>query len=241
MNTITPFLRTVELKTMSDMLDDLEGIRIANENRIRSLEQADIGGEEVDTLKESLAVLTKQEEAIIKGLQKSMRRHPLGPWLKAQRGIGEKQGARLLAALGDPLVNESGDEPVLRTVGHLWAYCGYHVIDGAAPKRARGAKANWSATAKMRAFLIAESCVKQPKGSRYRDVYDHARDKYIDAVHPVACVRCGPKGKPAEQGSPLSLGHQHARALRAVAKSVLEDIWYESLRLHQERDEQIAA
>jgi hypothetical protein len=31
-----------------------------------------------------------------------MRAHPLGPWVKRTTGVGEKTGARLLAAIGDP-------------------------------------------------------------------------------------------------------------------------------------------
>jgi hypothetical protein len=106
-------------------------------------------------------------------------------------------------------------------------------IAGVAPKRARGQKANWSATAKMRAYLVAVSCMKC-LDSPYRKVYDDAREKYADAVHQASCIRCGPSGKPADEGSPLSDGHKHARALRAVAKAVLKDLWREAKRLHEE-------
>lgn len=43
----------------------------------------------------------------------------------------------------------------------------------------------------------------------------------------------GPAGKPAPTGSPLSTGHQHARALRLVAKTVLRDLWREARRIHE--------
>jgi hypothetical protein len=106
-------------------------------------------------------------------------------------------------------------------------------LAGVAPKRARGQRANWSATAKMRAYLVAVSCMKC-MDSPYRKVYDDAREKYADAVHQVPCIRCGPSGKPAGAGSALSDGHKHARALRAVAKEVLKDLWREAKRLHEE-------
>jgi hypothetical protein len=101
-----------------------------------------------------------------------------------------------------------------------------------APKRQRGQRANWSTVAKTRAFLVAESCIKQ-RTSPFRAVYDGTRAKYADAVHAVECVRCGPKGSPAPAGSPLSDGHKHARALRAVSKAVLKEMWRESARLHE--------
>jgi hypothetical protein len=103
---------------------------------------------------------------------------------------------------------------------------------GVAAARARGQRANWSASAKMRAYLVAVSIVKA--GGPYREVYDQARAKYDGALHQVECKRCGPSGKPAQPGSPISAGHQHARALRAVAKEVLKDLWREAKRLHEE-------
>jgi hypothetical protein len=103
---------------------------------------------------------------------------------------------------------------------------------GVAPTRARGQRANWSTTAKTRAYLVAESCIKQAR-SPYRAVYDDGRKKYEDALHPAPCKRCGPSGKPAETGSPLSAGHQHARAMRLVMKEILKDLWRESKRIHE--------
>ena len=103
---------------------------------------------------------------------------------------------------------------------------------GVAPKRARGQHANWSATAKMRAYLVAVSCMKC-LDSPYRKVYEDTREKYAEVLHQVPCVRCGPSGKPAPVGTALSDGHKHARALRAVAKAVLKDLWREARRLHE--------
>lgn len=207
--------------------------------------------------------LGKLEHQATLNLQRAVRKHPLGPWMKATVGVGEKQGARLLAAIGDPYWNTLYDRP--RTVSELWAYCGLHVhpaaqlrveaqrlrggggkqgdpgqaeadthavTAGVAPTRARGQRANWSTVAKTRAYLIAESCIKQVH-SPYRAVYDDGRSKYADAVHPEPCRRCGPAGKPAEKGSPLSAGHQHARAMRLAMKEILKDLWRESKRIHE--------
>lgn len=123
---------------------------------------------------------------------------------------------------------------------------------GAAPRRARGQQSNWSDTARMRAWNVAESCKRQLKApctgvtadqfaahvegcacSRYRLVYDAGRVKYAQSVHDRPCVRCGPKTKPAEAGTALSAAHQDARALRLVMKEVLKDLWREAKRLHE--------
>lgn len=265
------------LALLADALDDIERTRIANENRLRQLtrDEADKDGEErgfgltldqpqVAALADVVDALGKLEHQATLNLQRAVRKHPLGPWVKATIGVGEKQGARLLAAIGDPYWNALHNRP--RLVSELWAYCGLHVLPaaqspcgthtipgggskqgdlshttavahpvgaGVAPTRARGQRANWSTTAKTRAYLIAESCIKQAR-SPYRTVYDDGRQKYADAIHAAPCRRCGPAGKPAEVGTPVSAGHQHARAMRLVMKEILRDLWTESKRLHDQ-------
>jgi hypothetical protein len=245
------------LALAADVLDDLERVRVANENRLRQLTRTaeDKDGEErgfgltvdhpdVACLAALVDALVQAEQQAVKNLERRMKQHPLGPWVKQAKGVGAKQAARLLAAVGDPYWNDLHDRP--RTVSELWAYCGYHVVHpdgqhhvenqtagavGVAPFRRKGVKANWSDDAKKRCFLVAKSILKA--GGPYRAVYDQARVKYADAVHQTECKRCGPSGKPAQAGSPLSAGHQHARGLRAVSKAVLRDLWCEAARLHE--------
>ena len=261
----TPFAPSAaHLRIYADTLGDFETTRIAMSNRLRALEAEGLGDSpEHARLRGVLEGLQALEHGVELELKRALRKHPLGPWIKATVGIGEKQGARLLAAIGDPAWNDLHDRP--RTLGELWAYCGYHTlpagnhtggethsrgatspaasIRGAgdqhladahgtgvprtAASRKRGEKINWNTDAKMRAFLVAESCMKQ-RSSPYRAVYDATRAKYDGALHDVPCRRCGPSGHPAEVGSPLSPGHQHARAIRAVAKEVLRDLWIQA-------------
>ena len=238
------FLRDPVLGLLADVLDDLEKVRIANENRVRQLTRSeeDSDGEErgfgltldnpmVTKLATSVEALAQAEKDATANLQKAMKAHPLGPWVKSQAGVGEKQAARLLATIGDPFWNDLHDRP--RTVSELWAFCGYAVHDGHAQARRRGERSNWSADAKMRTYLISVSCVKQSaEKAKYRRVYDEGRAKYADAVHPHDCKRCGPAGKPALAGSPLSAGHQHNRAIRLISKELLKDLWIASRDLY---------
>ena len=143
-----PSLLDPALALAADVLDDIERVRIANENRLRQLtrsaEDAD-GGMRGFGLDEShpdvarLAVMVqtlgKVEHDATLNLQRLMRRHPLGPWVKSIRGAGEKQVARLLAVIGDPYirpetVREDGTSMPSgpRTVSALWAYSGLHVL-----------------------------------------------------------------------------------------------------------------
>lgn len=223
------------LALLAAALDDLESTRKALSNRLHDLTHnkefpklgisrpAPLPGDDpiVERLQATIDGVAALEHGAVLELQRAMRKHPLGPWVQGTIGIGLKQGARLLAATGDPYWNTLHDRP--RTVSELWAYCGYHVIDGKAPSRRKGQRANWSHEARMRAYLVAVSCMKQ-RSSPYRDVYDSAREKYAGAVY--------------ADGSPLSDGHKHARALRLVAKEVLRDLWSESRRLQGRCDTQ---
>lgn len=284
-----PRLLDPTLALAADVLNDLEHVRIANENRLRQLtrSETDTDGEQrgfglderhpdVARLSAIVETLAHAEHDATLQLQRTVRRHPLGSWVKNTVGIGEKQGARLLAAIGDPYWNELHERP--RTVSELWAYSGYHTLpighwsidtqrrlaDGSdlpadqscldsqggvvggeqtaggdpshqttdtqepgarvAARRRKGQRANWSAAAKMRAYLCAESCIKQAH-SPYRTLYDTRREVTRERTHAEACVRCGPAGKPAPTGTPWSAGHQHADALRIVAKEILKDLW----------------
>lgn len=256
-----PILADPLLALLADAVDDLERIRIAAENRFRQLTRTEIDNDgeergfglsvavpEVKRVRDIADGLATLEHQAVLSLQRQVRKHPLWKvWGKEQPGVGEKQAARLFAAIGDPYWNTLHDRP--RTVSELWAYCGYSVVHpgghlvvgsheahaaGVAPKRQRGQKGNWSAAARMRAWLVATSCVKQPDSAQYRQVYEAARAKYDGALHGAECVRCGPKGNPAPAGSPLSAGHQHARAVRAISKEILRDLWLAARDLHQE-------
>lgn len=216
------------LSLQAQFLTDIEQVRIANGNRIRAMEHELllVAGPEIERAKIMELELTRLELDATKDLQREVRKVPFYGFIGETIGLGDKQVARLLGVIGHPCwrFDNQAEQWVPRTVGQLWSYCGYGVVDGRAPSRRRGEQAKYNSDARTRCFKIAESCMKQ-RHSPYRVVYDEGREKYADAVHKRVCERCGPKGKPAEIGSALSDGHKHMRALRLVAKSFLEDLW----------------
>lgn len=193
----------------------------------------------------TLAALEAAEQDLILGLQREVRKTVFADWIKNQKGAGEKTIARLLGAIGDPYINEETGQP--RSLRQLWAYAGYAVDGGSARRAKKGMTqkellALGKPVAKKRAYLVAESCVKS--GIRRREgagndftpesreattpfasVYYNRRVDTLGREHSAACTRCGPTGKPAQPGSPWSPGHQHADALRVVAKEILRDLW----------------
>lgn len=133
------------LALAADILDDVEKVWVANQNRLRILttpsDQPDKDGEcrgfgldeshpDVARLADMVTALDQLTKDATSHLEKVMQRHPLHPWIKQQKGLGDKQVARLLAAIGDPyirpeLTREDGTvEPSRpRTVSELRAYC----------------------------------------------------------------------------------------------------------------------
>lgn len=234
------------LSLLADVREDAQRNRIANENRLRHLTrtEADEDGEvrglglderhpDVARLAALVDMLADVEHHATLNLNRRMRQHPLGPWLKQQKGVGHGTlPARLLAILGDPYVNVATGE--VRTVSQLWSYCGH---GDATRKRRKGMSqaellAMGHPDAKKILHLIAESTMKS--GGPYREVYDARKAATEDREHATECVRCGPSGKPALPGSPWSNAHRHADALRIVGKEILRDLWLEARRLHEE-------
>lgn len=246
---------------VADSLDDMERTRIAAENRLRALTRSEADSDgymrglgldsrspQVASAQSLVAGLIELEKSQTGALQKAMKQHPLYGFVSSVRGVGEKQAARLLAAIGDPYWNDLHDRP--RTVSELWAYCGLAVHEGRAQRRMKGIKANWSNTAKMRAYVIAESIVKAtirktddaPEGftpqsrvalTDYGQVYLDRRAATLDRLHATECARCGPSGKPAQPGTPWSGAHQQADALRVVSKAVLKGLWLAARDIHE--------
>ncbi len=196
------------LLVYADAVDDLECVRIATENRVRSLRQVKgmDGTPEEARLAGMVDALKALEHQATLDLKRAMRAHPLGPWVKATKGVGEKQAARLLAAIGDPYWHRLHNRP--RTVSELWAYCGWRPDQ----KRRKGVKSNWSSVAKSCSWRIARSIVKS-QGPLAAAYYEHRERTAV--THP--------------EWTP---GHSHNDGLRFLAKRVLREMWRESRNQH---------
>lgn len=260
---VVPLLDDPTLALAADMLDDLERVKIASQNRLRSLtdDTPDADGvlrgsamplthPEVARLAALVQMVEAAEHQAVLNLQRAMRNHPLGPWVKAQRGIGEKQAARLLAKIGDPCVNATAG--TYRTVSQLWAYCGLHVVAGGDPgqtptdtqlacagvaaRRQKGQKANWSTDAKTRAWLIVQSCMKQLDTSCKTDtgIAEHVEGCGCSPYRVVIDQRRQHTATTHPEWTP---GHSLNDAMRVASKRLLRDLWREARRCHGFADE----
>lgn len=234
----------------ADTLDDLESVRMAGEARLRSLTDEEHGKgisrelafEEIGRIEDMIDGVKALERDATRHLEAAMRRHELGAFVQSTPGLGLKTVARFLGETG-PLHHRE-------TVYQLYAYCGLHVVNGKAPRLARGQKLGYNKQAKTRAFLMAEPCVKavgyertSPKGkviqiarSPYRDVYDEGREKYEGAVANTDYSRYDKEQRKTVvwlcEGEPIPDWMKHARAMRLVMKAIVADLWAEARKAH---------
>lgn len=110
------------LSMWADAVDRLESARKASQNQLQSLlgMGALPGLPGMDELETHLGALLHLEASAVRSLERAMKVHPLGPWVARSVGIGEKQAARLLAALGDPAQRSNPSQ--------LVAFCGLNPI-----------------------------------------------------------------------------------------------------------------
>lgn len=219
----------VELRTMAECYADIEATHTSITNRLRS------GTIPIGPVADSLDAIKQAKTKLRLALKHTIRRvaPKITEWANATPGLDEFGIARLLGAIGDPLIASPqhwegegsdrhlvADPPFVRNLAKLWAYCGY---GDPTRKRRKGMTADEAAAlgqpnAKKILHTLAEACMKTPGGtytiagkevtrrrSPYRDVYDIARARYD-----------------RDDWTP---SHQHAAALRLVAKEILRDLW----------------
>lgn len=217
-------LQDALLGLAAETLSDIERIRIATENRLRAMrDDHDVADTpEYQRAEAILEALAAAEHQAALDLGRQLRQHPLGPWVKRTVGIGEKQGARLIAAIGDPYWNTLEDRP-RRGPAELWAFCGYKP----GQKRQKGVRSNWNPEAKMRAHLCAEAAIKagvrKTDGCDDTDGYDFA---HRHGVTPYGAAYLKARASWADHDK--TDGHKHNHALRCVAKRILRDLFLAS-------------
>ena len=231
----------LELRTWAELFEDAQAARISGENRARATGVPEVYAAHIATL----ARMEHECELALWATYRRVVPASIKQWQKDTPGIGLHLLARLLGHLGDPAVATPhhwegtgkkrklvADEPYRRTVSQLWQLCG-HGDPGRRIRKGMTAgelAAVGNPTLKMIVHLNAEATMKcvgsdRSRRSPFRDVYDARRLVTVDRVHAAPCVRCGPKGHPAPEGSPWSLAHQNADALRIVGKEILRDLW----------------
>lgn len=266
-----PSLFDPTLSTLAALLDDIEGVRKASANRVRVLTATEPDQDGIIRgfgltadhpavgilagLGDQLAAL---EHQVILAVQRAMRKHPLVAWQKQAKGVGEKQLARLLAAIGDPYIatRQDGTESP-RTVSQLWAYCGLHTLPTGRglpdthPMRAGGATTSPEVTTETLPLSTASTssspgdhaAAKRQKGVKANWTTAGKTRAYLIATSAIKqpaseyrAVYDHRRQHTAETHPDWTPGHSHNDALRVTAKRILRDLWRAARDYHEGAD-----
>lgn len=147
--------------------------RLASEARITALERAGeiVKGQAKKDFNIARTIEKQVEKEYERVLNRCIRHIPIvQDWLFRVKGIGPRLAGLLVANIA----------PISRfaNTSKLWAYAGLHVIDGKAPRKEKGKKANWNMELKVTAYKIGESFLKSK--SKYTPIYQAYKDRIVD-------------------------------------------------------------
>lgn len=251
------------LYTLAAFLDDVEGLRKAQNNRLRILtatepdEDGEMRGFGLDashpvvaTVEGLIGQLDAVEHQAILALNRTMRAHPLAAWQKQAKGVGEKQLARLLAAVGDPYLRADTGRP--RTVSQLWAYCGLHTlpVTGLGPTDTHAgiaghgaslpAGASQDASPLLGSPLPGNTAARRRKGVKANWSTDAKTRAYLIATSCIKqtgseyrAVYDARRAHTALTHPDWTPGHSHNDGLRIVSKRILRDLWRAARDYHE--------
>ena len=230
-----------------------------------------------ERIKERESAMRKIERGLLRDVEKLLQDFPIYWWLYEVRGCGPAMSGCIIAEIGaTPTKPNSFPQPgpncpscigtcdctgkelifqwdprhgIARfdTVSKLWAYSGLHVIDGHAPRRTRGERANWNNFLKTKLLGVLGPCFLK-SGSSYRKFYDNYKTRKQNTMIPVCmncegnkqiispetkklvkCRNCSGTGGPAPWGK--SDGHRHNAAIRYMIKMFIMELYNEWRKL----------
>jgi hypothetical protein len=208
---------TAKVRLLVEVYYDVQQVRVGAQNRVRAAATRGLAPESEQVLLDWLdSRMEKQERELKAMVLAQIKAEPIWEdWLKGVKGIGPCIAGGLMAW--------AGDCSRFDTVSKLWAYSGQHVVDGAAPRRKAGQKANWNPTMRTLCWKAGKSFVMV--GDGYRAIYD-AEKARLRVIHPVP-VEYDPPRK-TKAGEPLRMysdGHVDAMARRKTVKLFLSHYW----------------
>jgi len=231
------------LRVFAECYTDAQQFRISIGNRVGGAARRHIAVPP-DSIDPILDVAARSEAEWKKALRNAYRvevPEPIRRWQAESRGIGEHGLARLLGTLGHPVLafphyRDNGElvggDPYLRNVGKLWAYAGF---GDPTLRRRRGMAADdalalGNQRLKTLVWLLAVAAMKQGDTTVPGHTTSETHRRSAGGDTPVPDTRLGYRGI-YDQGRARyatrdwTAGHQHAAALRLVAKAILKDLW----------------
>lgn len=210
-------MNQARVRMLVEVFYDVQGTRLAATNRVRAAVSAGLSADLAREMTDWIDLRMDRQEAELKALvMAEIKQEPLWQnWLKGVKGVGPCIAGGLMAW--------AGDCSNFDTVSKLWAWSGLHVLDGHAPRRERGVRANWNPVMRTLAWKASKSFVLSGRG--YRALYD-AEKVRLRTLHPEP-EPCDPPRKRKDGGVLMRFtdGHIDAMARRKVAKVFFAHYW----------------
>lgn len=184
---------------------------------------ADIMEQELDLLRQTLALYEKRRDVVEAEMIKLAKKLPVYSWVKGIAGLGE---------IGlSVIVGEAGDLSKYPNIRHLWKRLGLAPYDGRAMSNWRQGeleKSEWEACGycgKRRAEIYA--CVGKGLENHQLGSAKKAGTNFSVAKGPYGHVYVARRTHCLETHPDWSRGHYHDDAMRVMTKAVLKDLWIE--------------
>ncbi|MBI2011015.1 MAG: hypothetical protein HYS89_02175 [Candidatus Colwellbacteria bacterium] len=110
------------------------------------------------------------EEYVDGRVAEIIRFHPAYPWFSKVKGVGNENIGKIVGLVRVApetaiVENEDGEGvevelPYAKTISALWKFCGYHVVDGRAPKKKPGEKLDFNAQARTMCWRLSTAITK---------------------------------------------------------------------------------
>lgn len=152
------------------------------------------------------------EKRCLKLMDNFLSREPIWNWLKRLKGISK--------VLAINLIRNFGYCEEANTPSSIWKYAGLDVVDGKARSRKRGQKLEYRPRAKVVAWLVGDSFLKQ-RTPYYREIYDKEKQR-LEALEfkPGELHEKYPNNYKVTD-TKLAPLHIHRRAMRKMIKRFL--------------------
>lgn len=216
--------RFTALPTLVDHALSIEKCRVASQVRLAHLAKHNRGDKDTEDL---LIKELTLEDWIKTRLKNHIKAHPAYDWFSKVKGIGNENIAKVVGLI---------DIDRIDTVSSLWAYAGFGVQDGHAPRRQRGEKLRYNSQLRAMCFRLATSLMRA-KGNYYsiylkaREWYEGRFEREGKRIVPATMLPKDSKGKRYESENMISQKHIHMMSLRKMIKGFLCDlavVWREA-------------
>ena len=198
------------LTTLYRSFKEIQQARVRQDNRVWAKEE----GVSAAILKDLEGV----EKRILKQIETEIAKYPIWEWLKQIKGVGPSIGGGIIGIIAKYGIKN------INQVSSLWHLFGLHVVNGKAPRLAKGSTISYIPEAKTLVLGVLSSSFIKQRSPVYSDVYYQEKERQLARVYPAGELAERFNGYKKEDIHVLK-DHAHRRAIRKMAKVFMQHLW----------------